>query len=119
MTPNELILAFTRIPATRYLYLGSTDPEDGGIQTITLNPENVTVDDYLTLSAAIEHLTVFPSSSAVFRVLDDDGDGDTYFMIAWDDGKWYAVPAELLIQHVKNDPNYLRSKFVEAETVRV
>ncbi|MBE6724152.1 MAG: hypothetical protein E7576_02980 [Ruminococcaceae bacterium] len=119
MAPHELTLAFARIPAQRFIYLGSNDPDDGGIETIALNPSDVTIDDYLRLTAAIDRLTIYPASSVVFRVMDDDGEGDTFTMIAWDNGKWYSVPAELLMNHVSNDPRYLKSKFVEPETVRV
>lgn len=119
MTPQDLMIAFAAIPAQRYIYLGPNDPADGGIETIALDPSDVSINDYLRLSAAIDRMTIYPASSVVFRVMDDDGEGDTYTMIAWDDGKWYSVPAEMLMDHVKNDPHYLKSKFVEPETVRV
>lgn len=119
MTPHDFLIAFANIPAQRYIYLGSNDPDDGGIQTIALSPSDITIDDYLRLTAAIDRLTIFPASSVVFRVMDDDGEGDTFTMIAWSGGRWYSVPAEILMQHVSNDPRYLKSKFVEPETVRV
>ena len=71
MTPQDLILAFAGIPAQRYLYLGSNDPDGGGIQTIALSPSDVTIDDYLRLSEAIDRLTIYPASSVVFRVMDE------------------------------------------------
>lgn len=119
MTPQDLLIAFTAIPAQRYIYLGSNDPDDGGIQTIALSPSDVTIEDYLRLTAAIDRMTIYPASSVVFRVMDDDGMGDTFTMIAWSGGKWYSVPADLLMTHVQHDPRYLKSKFVEPETVRV